>query len=97
MEQIDGYCGIDRLCYEHLEGIKLEERRAMESEDYTMLTIKQAAAKLHIAVLAIYNLVKKGQLKAYKLGGSNQMMRIKSTDIDAFVNDSLVKTDKESL
>ena len=57
-----------------------------------MLTSKEVAERLVITERTVLNFIKKGTLKAYRIGGQ---YRIDETDLNEFINQSKLNDEKE--
>ena len=57
-----------------------------------MLTSKEVAERLVITERTVLNFIKKGTLKAYRIGG---LYRIDETDLNEFINQSKLNDEKE--
>ncbi len=59
------------------------------------LKVKEVAGRLRVQPDTVWRLIRKGDLPAHRIGPRN--LRIKASDLETYINDNLVKTDKESL
>ena len=56
-------------------------------------TLKQVAKILNCAYVTVYKIVKKGELKAFKVGND---YRVRESDLKEFVNRAIKGTDDEN-
>jgi excisionase family DNA binding protein len=60
----------------------------MASDDIEWLSTQEASRRLGITTRTLYRFVDQGDLPAYRMG---RVIRLKATDIDAFINSSRIE------
>lgn len=57
------------------------------SENYTLLTVKDAAARLNVSAATVYALIDSGKLSCHRIGVGRGVIRISEADITAYLSD----------